>query len=644
MNRQSFHRLPRLALLGFIAAGFVLNLSAQTVTGIVPDGKAHRFEARDHQFFIDGQPTMLIAGEMHFGRVQPEDWETRIKQAKAMGLNTVSFYLFWNQVETKEGKFNFAGMTDVRQVLKLCQENGMWAILRPGPYCCAEIEYGGIPWWTLKYPDVKVRTTDPQWLEWCRKYLVQVYKQVGDLQVSKGGSLLMVQIENEYGITGPTNNDYMVALTKIFKEAGFDGQLFTCEPGTRIWSDPGLRVPGLMYGRNGLKDDRGYNQSAAGIGDFPVYAPEVYTAWFSGWGEPIATRNSTIPQITNWVTYLLDHSYSFCLYVFFGGSNYGFDNGCNEYLPVQTSYDYNAPIDEAGRTTEKYRALRALLIARLKINPPAIPADPPVIEIPAIKMDQKEPLLQTLPRKPALVSEKTVSMEDLNQDYGFVLYRKTFPNGLKGKLELKKAMDYTIVMVNGKTVGKSFVGDGLDSNKIELPETAGPATLDLLVYNLGRISVVVSEQTQDLARKGLIDGASLDGKDLSDWQIYSLPCNNAYNFKASDAAHTGPTFYRGTFTLDKLGGTFLDMRNWSMGAVWVNGHNLGRFWDRGGLRSLFLPGQWLKQGRNEIIVLELHDAPKVAEVSGGTKIIEEPAVPFAVRLDRADLTAPVVAP
>jgi beta-galactosidase len=643
MKNQNSHRLARLALLGFIAAGFVLHSSAQTVTGIVPDGRPHKFEARDHQFFIDGQPTMLVAGEMHFGRVQPEDWETRIKQARAMGLNTISFYLFWNQVETKEGKFNFTGMTDVRRVLKLCQENGMWAVLRPGPYCCAEIEYGGIPWWTLKYPDVKIRTTDPMWLGWCSNYLAQVDKQVGDLQVSKGGPLLMVQVENEFGITDPTNNDYMAALTKVFKEVGFDGQLFTCEPGTRIWSDTGLRVPGLMYGRNGLDSDKKFQQSAEGIGDFPVYAPEIYTAWFSGWGEPIATKNSTIPQITNWVTYLLDHGDSFCLYVFFGGSNYGFDNGCNEYLPVQTSYDYNAPIDEAGRTTEKYRALRTLLTERLKINPPAIPADPPVIEIPPVKLDQTEPLLQTLPRRPTLISEKTVSMEDLNQDYGFVLYRKTFPNGLKGKLELKKAMDYTVVMVNGKTVGKSFVGDGLDSNKIELPETAGPATLDLLVYNLGRISVIVSDKSQHLARKGLIDGATLDGQDLTGWQIYSLPFNSVDNFKASDAAHTGPTFYRGTFTVDKPGGTFLDMRNWSMGAVWVNDHNLGRFWDRGGLRSLFLPRQWLKPGRNEIIVLELHEAPKVAEVSGGTKIIEEPAVPFAVRLDRADLTAPVAA-
>jgi beta-galactosidase len=224
-------------------------------------------------------------------------------------------------------------------------------------------------------------------------------------------------------------------------------------------------------------------------------------------------------------------------------------------------------------------------------------------------------------------------MENLDQDYGFVLYRKKFDNGIKGTLELKKAMDYTVVMVNGKTVGKAFIGYGPDSNKIELNEP-GPATLDLLVYNLGRISVVTSYKTQNLARKGLIGGASLDGNDLSDWQIYSLPYEKVDNFKASSAPHIGPTFYRGTFTLSSVGGSFLDMRNWSFGAVWVNGHNVGRYWDRGGLRSLFVPRQWLKQGENEITVLELHDAPKAAEISGGTKIIEEPAVAFPIKLDQ----------
>jgi len=639
MNSPNSHSLIRLILPALLAASLLLPSSAQTVTSIVPDGQPHRFEARDHQFWLDGHPTLLVAGEMHFGRVQPEDWETRIQQARAMGLNTISFYLFWNQVETREGKFDFTGMTDVRRVLKLCRKYGLWAILRPGPYCYAEIEYGGIPWWTLKHPEVKVRTTDPQWLAWCRDYLAAVHKQVGDLTVDQGGPLLMVQVENEYGITDLTNNDYMVAMTKIFRDVGFGGQLFTCDPSTQVWHEPGLRVPGLMYGRNGLDSDRKYQDSAALIGDFPVYVPEIYTAWFSGWGEPIATKNSTVPQIARWVTYLLDHHDSFCLYMFFGGSNYGFDNGCNEYLPVQTSYDYNAPVDEAGRTTEKYRALRTLLSTRLKINPFAIPAEPPVIEIPAFTLDEKEPLLATLPHQPTLVSATPASMEDLNQAYGFVLYRKTFLHGLHGQLELKKAMDYTMVMVNGRTVGTAFDGDGLDSNKIKLPGTDGAATLDILVYNLGRISVVVSDHTQHLARKGLLGGATLDGVGLSGWQMYSLPYDRV-NFKAANATPAGPAFYRGTFKLDTLGGTFLDMRNWSMGAVWVNGHNLGRYWDRGGLRSLFLPRQWLKRGRNEILVLELHDAPKVAEVSGGTRIVEEPPVPFPVRLDRPDLTAP----
>jgi beta-galactosidase len=639
MNHWFLNYCSRLVLKAFAIIGLGLPASAQTVTQIVPDGRPHQFAAHDHQFFIDGDPTLLVAGEMHFGRVQPEDWPARLRQAKAMGLNTVSFYLFWNQVETKEGKFNFSGMTDVRRVLKLCRDNGLWAILRPGPYCCAEIEYGGIPWWTLKHPEVRVRTTDPQWLAWSRRYLTEVYKQVGDLQASRGGPLLMVQVENEYGITDPTNNAYMAAMTKVFREAGFGGQLFTCDPSTKIWSHPELRVPGLLYGRNGLDSDRKFQDSAAAIGDDPVYVPEIYTAWFSGWGEPIATKNSTIPQISHWMDYLLDHGDSFCLYVFFGGSNYGFDNGCNEYLPVQTSYDYNAPVDEAGRITEKYRALRTLLTTRLHLHPPAIPADPPVIEIPPIELTPSEPLLATLPRWPTRVSAQPVAMEDLDQAYGLVLYRKTFPNGLKGRLVLKQARDYTVVMVNGKTVGTAFVGEGLESNQLELPDTAGPATLDVLVYNLGRISVVVSDQTQPLARKGLIGGAALDGVALSDWRMYSLPCDRI-DFKPSTATPTGPAFYQGTFTVDQPGGTFLDLRNWSLGAVWVNGHNLGRYWDRGGLRSLFLPRQWLKPGRNEIVILELHDPPKRPEVSGGTNIIETPAVPFAVRLDRADLSAP----
>jgi beta-galactosidase len=445
----------------------------------------------------------------------------------------------------------------------------------------------------------------------------------------------MVQIENEYENARPANNYYMEALHKIFLDAGFDVPLFICDP---FPTRPGFLMPGVLAEQNGL---RGPASAALldGLGDFPVYVPEVYTAWFLGWGaEPSGSYRSRSPLAANlgWINILLNNKYSFCLYMFFGGTNYGFYSGCLEFLPLQTSYDYDAPVDEAGRTTEKYRAMRELLAQRLNLKLPDPPPEPSVIEIPAFKLTQAEPLLATLPDKPTLVAAKPVSMEDLDQDYGFVLYRKKFPNGVKGTLELKQAMDYSIVMANGKVVGKSFIGYGPDTNKIALDET-GPVTLDILVYNLGRVSVITSPNTQWRARKGLIDGASLDGADLSDWEMYSLPyAEGVKDFKAAGTPPTGPAFYRGTFTLDKLGGSFLDMRNWSFGAVWVNGHNLGRFWDVGSQRALFVPQSWLKQGENEIVVLELNDAPKNPEISGVTNMIREPVKPFPVDLTRAN--------
>ena len=634
--------LPLLLLLaapaGASAQAAAPEAPAIPLATVVPDGRPHRFEARDHRFWIDGQPTLLIAGEMHFGRVLSEDWDLRIRQAKAMGLNAISFYLFWNQVEREEGRFDFTGLTDVRRVLRLCRDNGMWAILRPGPYCCAETEFGGIPYWTLKHPEVGIRTNDPRYVEWSRRYISAVAGQVADLQVTRGGPLLMVQVENEYGIIANGNIDYMKSLTRIFREC-FEVPLFTCDPTTPVWGNPSLRVPGLIYGRNGLKDDRALAQIVPAVGDFPIYVPEVYTAWFSGWGERIAKRYPMEPSL-KWLNFLLDRNASFCIYPEFGGTNYGFANGCNWYLPVQTSYDYDAPIDEAGRITPRYRAVRDLLIRRLKIAPPEPPADPPVIALPPITLAASEPLLSLLPSAPTRVSDRPVAMEDLDQAYGFILYRKRFSSGLRGRLELRQAMDYTIVMVNGRTVGEAFRGYGPESNRIDLDEP-GPATLDLLVCNLGRISVPVSAQTEALARKGLIGGASLAGGDLSGWDIYSLPLDRIERFSAAAGRPVGPTVYRGTFRVDRLGGTFLDLRNWGMGVAWVNGHNLGRFWDRGGLRSLFVPAQWLRAGRNEIFILELRGAPRVAQVTGGTGIIEEPPVPFPWKLDQ-ESPAPAV--
>ena len=611
---------------------------AQQLTNIQPDGQVHIFAAHDGAFFIDGEETLIVSGEMHFGRVLPEDWETRLKQAKAMGLNTVSFYLFWNLCEPREGTFDFTGMTDVRRMIQLCQEHGLWVILRPGPYSCAEVEYGGIPWWTAKYPDVPIRSTHPQWLAWSRRYIEQVFEQVGDLQVTRGGPLLMLQMDNEHGMISGGNDSYMVALHKIFRNAGFDIQLFTCDPGAGRGNE---ELADVLRGHNGYKGARAqrWPSQRAGAEEsppprFPIFVPELYTNWFTGWGMNIASRYRSVEEVVRWTETLIDEKVSFNYYMLYGGTTFGYFNGCNEYLPVHTSYDYSAPIDEAGRVTEKYRQLRQLISEKLELSPPEPPADPPVIEIASIHLDQAQPLIHRLPAKPTQSALSPVTMEALDQAYGFVLYRKPFENGLKGTLTLKDPMDYAIVMVDGKTIGRVYRGYGQESFTMELPEKQGSATLDILVYNLGRISVITAPWTQNRARKGLIGGATLDGTEISGWDMYSLPLDSVMQIEPSPTEHIGPTFYQGTFTLDKLGGTFLDMRGWGMGVVWVNGHNLGRHWDRGALRSLFVPRHWLRKGENKIVVLELHDAPESTTIRGGTQIVTEDAHPFDIRLDQ----------
>ncbi|MCF3651661.1 beta-galactosidase [Synoicihabitans lomoniglobus] len=609
----------------------------------VPDGQPHALELRDDNFMLDGEPILIAAGEMHFGRVLPEDWEDRIKQAKAMGLNTMSFYLFWNLCEPQEGEFVFEGMTDVRRMLELCQANGMWAILRPGPYCCAEVEYGGIPWWTARYPDVKIRTDDPTYVAWSKRYIERVYQEVEDMQVTRGGPLLMVQMENEYGMVARGNNDYLKSLHGIFLDAGYEVPLFTCDPFFSAERDFGINLPGVLRGRNGLDNQRALDMTKGVIGSDPAFASELYTAWFSGWGQELATRHASIEHIVAKTGFLLDHHVSFCYYVFHGGTTFGFFNGANEFLPVQTSYDYNAPVDEAGRVTEKYHALRHLLAERLDLDLPPVPADPPVTTVPEFRLERSAALLDVLPEKPTLEAAHPATMEELGQDYGFVLYRKHFPRGIRGELELRDARDYTSVMINGREVAQSFVGYGLDTNRIMLDES-GPVTLDLLVYNLGRISVITAQHSQHRARKGLDGGAWLNGDELTEWQMFSLPLPHGSTVTQAGAEHIGPTFYRGRFETAAEGGTFLDLRAWSFGVAWVNGHNLGRFWERGAQRSLFVPRHWLRDDGNEIVVLELGAAPTDPVVRGGTDIVTTEPVPFPVRLDRRNLAPPESAP
>jgi beta-galactosidase len=610
---------------------------ASAATPLPSDGKSHQFSARDGQFKIDGQPIEIIAGEIHPSRIPYQFWEDRIKKARAMGLNTVSVYIFWNQLEPTDGQFNWEGCNDIRRFVKICQINGLWVILRPGPYVCAETEFGGYPAWLLKNNQFKIRTDDPVFMRYCQSYMTALHDQIGDLQVTHGGPILMVQIENEYA----NIDKYLDDLRKIFITAGFDTQLYTCDHSGPVWNII-QGMPGILRATNGLPNATKLSLAQKVAGGFPVYGSEVYTSWYSVWadyvGGPRGKQKSVATQIkdTQW---LLDRHLSFCFYLFDGGTNFGFSNGSNGWQPVQTTYDYDAPVDELGRVKPKFKALRDLFIQTLHIAPPPIPADPKVIEIPKFQISNHRSLLSSLP-KPTLTSDDVVTMEDLDQSYGLIDYRKSFPNGIKGTLNLRKALDYSIVMLDGQVVGQAFHAYGPKSFQINLAHPAS-CTLDILVYNLGRNSVGIN---QSISRKGLNENPTLDGTELKGWQIYSLPMDDPSTPPLLSpspgtpgrgeglpqvTSPNAPEIFTGSFNLAETGETYLDMRNWNFGVVWVNGHNLGRYWDVGADRGLYLPSAWQNQGANQITILELAGPPKSTEIQGVANMVIERATPYS---------------
>ncbi len=623
----------RAAVLAGVVGGFVGAGVAQAADPI-PDGKTHRLELRDDQFLLDGQPMRLIAGEIHPGRVPSELWEDRIKKIKALGLNTVSVYIFWNQIEPKENEFVFTGDTDVRRFVKLCQDNGLWVVLRVGTYVCAEWEFGGYPAWMLKHKGMKLRSDDPQFLAFCQDYVTALGKQVADMQVNHGGPILMTQFENEYGKI----DAYLGKLRDIFVKGGFDGQLMTCDHSGGVWNNAD-GIPGVLRGYNGIKE-----ATAARIGDarkvnhgMPVYTPEFYTGWFDLWGGPMM-RVSIAKQLSD-TQFLLDQkNVSFCYYVVDGGTNFGFTAGSNAGRPMQTTYDYDAPIDELGRITPKYKALRELFQKELNLtNLPSTPADPKVITIPAITLHSTASLVSEAQGADRTVTDDVQSMEDLGQNYGFVLYQKHFDGGLTGALVLPTVRDYAWVMIDKKVVaeGMSQPPNRRDPKLTESLSTTlnhtGPCDLQILVHNLGRTS---SPFDQAHSRKGLIDDPTLDGKKLTGWETFPLPLDDGTihqlpNGPAAMDDLGGPTFFEATFSLSATGETYLDMSKWHFGVVWVNGHNLGRFWDVGASRSLYLPSVWEKVGENKITVLELGTPPESAEVKGVTTMVETANKPFA---------------
>ena len=589
-----------IVLMVLVTISMICSLSAQ---------HKHSFSIADGNFLVDGKPFQIHSGEMHYSRIPQPYWRHRLKMMKAMGLNAVATYVFWNYHEITPGVWDFkTGNKNLAEYIKVAQEEGLFVILRPGPYVCAEWEFGGYPWFLQTVPNMIIRGNNKEYLAATKSYFTQLYNQVKDLQITKGGPIIMVQGENEFGSYVSQRKDiplvehkkYSAAVFQQLKDIGFEVPFFTSDGS---WLFEGGALPGALPTANG-EDDVAKLKTVVNKynnGKGPYMVAEFYPGWLDHWAEPFPIQK--LEQTVRQTKKYLVNGVSFNYYMVHGGTNFGFTSGANydkehDIQPDLTSYDYDAPISEAGWATPKYDALRALL----KTNKtPDVPAKIPVIVIPNIALTKAVDLADLKSEITPVIEDNPLTFEQLNQGDGYIWYSKKFTQPISGKLELKGLRDYAIVYVNGEKVAELNRYYKKYDCDIDIPFNA---TLDIIVENMGRINY--GSQINE-NHKGIISPVSINGETITgNWEMYQLPMD--IEPKLTKNKNSGkinrPTLYQGSFNLDKTGDTFLDMRDWGKGIVFVNGINIGRYWSVGPQQTLYLPGCWLKKGKNTILIFE----------------------------------------
>ncbi len=610
---KSIRRLTLLLALGLFALG----------------AAAGDFTVGEGTFLLDGKPFVVKAAEVHYPRIPRPYWEQRIKMCKALGMNTLCIYIFWNIHEQQEGVFDFTGNNDIREFVRLAQRNGMYVIVRPGPYVCAEWEMGGLPWWLLKKKDIRLREQDPYFMERLELFEQKVGEQLGDLTIDKGGPIIMVQVENEYGSYGE-DKPYISAVRDIIRRSGFDKvELFQCD-----WSSNFTKnaLDDLLWTMNfgtGANIDNEFRLLRELRPETPLMCSEFWSGWFDKWGGRHETRGAE--AMVDGLREMLQKNISFSLYMTHGGTNWWHWAGANSpgFAPDVTSYDYDAPINEAGQTTDKYWTLRDMMAGftdgkRL----PAVPKELPVISIPKTEFRDVAPLFDNLPEPLSSTDIKT--FEELDQGWGSVLYRTTVPQDIDASsiLQVTEAHDYAQVFINGQYIGKL---DRINhESTLLMPPLHQGDQLDIHVEALGRINF--GRAIKDF--KGITERVELSYTlgnqsqvtvNLKGWQFFLLPddydSQRAMTYVPVTNDNKGVRGnYRATFRLSKVGDTFLNMETWGKGQVYVNGHAIGRFWRIGPQQTLYMPGCWLRKGENEIIVMDVL-GPDEASVEGLEKPI-----------------------
>ena len=600
---------------------FILLIASLPVLG----QKKHTFEIKDGNFVYDGKAVQIHSGEMHYARIPHQYWRHRFQMIKAMGLNTVATYVFWNLHETEPGKWDFTGDKNLAEYIKIAGEEGLMVILRPGPYVCAEWEFGGYPWWLQNVEGMEVRRDNPQFLKHIEIYINKLAEQVRKLQITSGGPIIMVQCENEFGSYVAQRKDiplgehrvYNAKVKKMLADAGFNVPLFTSDGS---WLFEGGATPGALPTANGGSNienlKKVVDQYNGGKG--PYMVAEFYPGWLDHWAEPFPLVSAT--EVARQTEKYLENKVSFNFYMVHGGTNFGFTSGANydknhDIQPDLTSYDYDAPISEAGWVTPKFDSVRNVIKKYASYKIPDAPKANPLIEIPSIKLDKIANVFEIASLQEPVVSDTPLTFEKLNQGYGYVLYSRKFNQPISGTLSIDGLRDYAVVYINGEKVGELNRYYKKYSMDIEVPFNS---TLEILVENMGRINYG-SEIIHN--NKGIISPVKINDIEITgNWKMYKLPMSEApvitslKNVKVFDnteansakvkALKGSPVVYQGTFDLNETGDTFIDMEQWGKGIIFINGINIGRYWKVGPQQTLYIPGVWLKKGTNQLVIFE----------------------------------------
>lgn len=604
-----------------VAAGMALlalgaSPAAMAAKTGAPAAAGYTFTAGDGTFLLDNKPFVVKAAELHYPRIPRPYWEQRIRMCKALGMNAVCLYVFWNAHEPQPGVFDFEGQNDLAEFIRLCDKNDMKVILRPGPYVCAEWEMGGLPWWLLKKKDIALRENDPYFLERVRMFEDAVAAQVGGLTADKGGPIIMIQVENEYGSYGE-DKEYVSNIRDMVRANYPNTTLFQCD-----WSS-NFTLNGLddlvwtMNFGTGANIDEQFRHLKELRPESPLMCSEFWSGWFDKWGANHETRPAE--DMIAGIDEMLSKGISFSLYMTHGGTNWGHWAGANSpgFAPDVTSYDYDAPISESGQTTPKYYALRKTLAKYMdgrKQTP--VPALIKPMAIDRFRLTEVAPIFDNLPASSR--SAAIMTMEEYDQGFGSILYRTILPGIAEPSLlTVAEPHDYAQVFVNGSFIGKLDRRNG--ERQLRLPAVAKGDTLDILVEAMGRINF--GRAIKDF--KGITDRVELtidrDGRqftcDLKGWEVFNLP--DTYEFykglsyrpvtETVDSLSRGVRgVYRGTFNVKgRPSDTFLNFETWGKGLVYVNGHPMGRIWEIGPQQTLYMPGCWLNKGENEILVVDI---------------------------------------